>query len=72
MKYYTLRIYSKNGTTTKNITEFDSLDAAEIQYHKNLAADIGNSDIDHVLCMVLDQDGSIYYSRSWYAETEEV
>ena len=71
MKYYSIRIQNKlDGTEVRNITPCDTQDLAEIQFHKNLAADMGNSEIQSVTCMVVSQLGHMIMSRYWEAPTK--
>lgn len=70
--YYVIRIQrKKDGTEVRNITPFNTIDDAEIQYHKCLAADMGNEELDSVICFIFkDEVCNIVLSRYWNAPQE--
>ena len=71
MKYYSIRIQNKlDGTEVRTICPCETQDKAEIQFHKNLATDMGNTDIKSVTCMVISQAGGAIMSRYWVAPTK--
>ena len=71
MKYYSIRIQNKlDGTEVRTIFPCETQDEAEIQFHKNLATDMGNADIKSVTCMVISQAGGAIMSRYWVAPTK--
>lgn len=68
MKYYSIRIQNKlDGTEVRTIFPCETQNEAEIQFHKNLATDMGNADIKSVTCMVITQAGGAIMSRYWVA-----
>lgn len=70
--FYTIRIQRKtNGTETRNMTPFETHDEAEIHFHKCLAADMGNKDMESVIVCVMDESCNVWEHKFWVAPTPE-
>lgn len=69
--YYVTRIQqTSDGKEVRNITPLETIDEAEVQFHKVLAADIDNEKILSTSVMVFDHTNSVYMSKYWQAKVE--
>lgn len=66
MRYYTIKILTAtDGTETRDLRGFDTLDEALVRYHSDLQANIGKC--KSVYCAVINGVGGVYKSDVWSA-----
>lgn len=66
MKYYTIIIQTAaDNTTSQSISSYDTLDAAEAAFHKELAYSLDAKTLLSDTVMVIDGEGVVYYRKAW-------
>lgn len=66
MRYYTIKISTgTDGTETRDLRGFDTIDEALVRYHNDLQANI--SMCKSVYCAVINGIGGVYKTDTWSA-----
>ncbi len=66
MKYFTVIIQTnKDGTTSQSISPYDSKDAAEAAFHKELAYSMDAKTLAADTVFVIDENGIMYDLTAW-------
>lgn len=66
MKYYTIIIQTAaDKTTSQSISPYDTLDAAEAAFHKELAYSLDAKTLLADTVVVMDGEGTTYYKKAW-------
>lgn len=72
MKYYTVIIQTAaDGTTEQSISAYDTRDAAEAAFHKELAYALDAKTLAADTVVVMDQQGVVYFTKYWKNSTAE-
>ena len=71
MKYYTVEIVTKNGTTSQAIFERADIDVAKKEFHNTLAYNIGLDGVEMVSVAVADENLTVLMSEVWRAPESE-
>lgn len=68
MRYYTIKILTAtDGTETRDLRGFDTLDEALVRYHNDMQSNI--TKCKSVYCAVINGVGGVYKSDTWSAAT---
>lgn len=70
MQYSVFEKETVNGETTKYNATYDDLLSAKKQFHNKIAAAYAKENLEHVLCMVINDAGGIDAKEVYYATTE--
>ena len=66
MRYYTIKILTAtDGTETRDLRGFDTLDEALVHYHNDMQSNI--TKCKSVYCAVINGVGGVYKSDTWNA-----
>lgn len=66
MRYYTIKISTAtDGTETRDLRGFDTLDEALVRYHNDLQSNI--TKCKSVYCAVINGVGGVYKTDTWSA-----
>ena len=66
MRYYTIKILTAtDGTETRDMRGFDTLDEALVRYHNDMQGNI--TKCKSVYCAVINGVGGVYKSDTWSA-----
>lgn len=71
MKYYTVEIVTKNGTTSQAIFERADIDTAKKEFHNTLAYNINLDGVEMVSVAVADENLKVLMSEVWRAPEQE-
>ena len=71
MKYYTVEIVTKNGTTSQGIFERADIDTAKKEFHNTLAYNINLDGVEMVSVAVADENLKVLMSEVWRAPEPE-
>lgn len=74
MKYYFIKILTDKETNTKkkSIYEFDKEKAARAGIYSGYSAALNDASICQVLCMLIDEYGSVLETLTWIDPSEPV
>ena len=74
MKYYFIKILTEKETNTKkkSIYEYDNEKAARAGIYSGYALALNDSTICQVLCMLIDEYGSVLETLTWIDPSEPV
>lgn len=74
MKYYFIKVLTEKETNTKkkSIYEFDKEKAARAGIYSGYSAALNDSTIYQVLCMLIDEYGSVLETLTWIDPSEPV
>ena len=64
MKFLTIVYIKPDGTIDRGTTAYDTMDAAEIQFHTALASAM-TKDYTRVIAMIFNESGEIKMRRVW-------
>ena len=65
MKYYTVEIVTKDGTTSQAIFERADIDVAKKEFHNTLAYNINLEGVEKVSVAVVNEELSILMKEVW-------
>lgn len=66
MRYYTIKILTAtDGTETRDLRGFDTLDDALVRYHNDMQSNI--TKCKSLYCAVINGVGGVYKSDTWSA-----
>ena len=71
MKYYTVEIVTKNGTTSQAIFERADTDVAKKEFHNTLAYNIGLDGVEMVSAAIIDENILVIKSEVWRTPESE-
>ena len=71
MKYYTVEIVTKNGTTSQAIFERADIDVAKKEFHNTLTYNIGLEGVEMVSAAIIDENILVIKSEVWRAPESE-
>ena len=71
MKYYTVEIVTKDGTTSQGIFERADIDVAKKEFHNTLAYNIGLDGVEMVSVAVADENLKVLMREVWRAPESE-
>ena len=71
MKYYTVEIVTKNGTTSQAIFERADIDVAKKEFHNTLTYNIGLDGVEMVSAAIIDENILVIKSEVWRAPESE-
>ena len=65
MKYYTVEIVTKDGTTSQAIFERADIDVAKKEFHNTLAYNINLEGVEKVSVAVVNEELSVLMKETW-------
>ena len=71
MKYYTIEIVTKDGTTSQAIFERADIDVAKKEFHNTLAYNINLEGVEKVSVAIVNEELSILMKETWEAPVLE-
>ena len=71
MKYYTVEIVTKDGTTAQAIFERADIDTAKKEFHNTLAYNINLDGVEMVSVAVADENFTVLMSEVWRAPEQD-
>ena len=71
MKYYTVEIVTKDGTTSQGIFERADIDVAKKEFHNTLAYNIGLDGVEMVSVAAADENLKVLMREVWRAPESE-
>ena len=71
MKYYTVEIVTKDGTTSQAIFERADIDVAKKEFHNTLTYNIGLEGVEMVSAAIIDENILVIKSEVWRAPESE-
>ena len=71
MKYYTVEIVTKDGTTSQGIFERADIDVAKKEFHNTLTYNIGLEGVEMVSAAIIDENILVIKSEVWRAPEQE-
>ena len=71
MKYYTIEIVTKDGTTSQAIFERADIDVAKKEFHNTLAYNINLEGVEKVSVAVVNEELTILMKETWEIPASE-
>ena len=65
MKYYTIEIVTKDGTTSQAIFERADIDVAKKEFHNTLAYNINLEGVEKVSVAVVNEELTVLMKETW-------
>ena len=65
MKYYTVEIVTKDGTTSQAIFERADIDVAKKEFHNTLAYNINLEGVEKVSVAVVNEELTVLMKETW-------
>ena len=65
-KYYLNQITTdKEGITAKSLFDYETFDEAVIVLHQVMASAMSNENVNHALCMIFNEAGTVLKVECW-------
>ena len=69
MRFFTIKaVTSTDGTETRDMRGFDTLDEALVRFHSDMSTNINNC--TSVLCMVINSAGGVHKNETWCVQAD--